>query len=68
MATHDLVLAKLAAGRSHDFEFAVDAIREGLVRAGQLELGVGLMPDSHRKDTRERLAPALERARSRSKT
>ena len=73
MASHDLVLAKLAAGRLHDDlhlqvvgaeqprPFAVDAIREGLVDRQQLELGVALMPESHREVTRERLAIALAR-------
>ncbi len=61
MASHDLVLAKLAAGRLHDLEFAVDAIREGLVDRQQLELGVALMPESHREATRDRLAIALAR-------
>ena len=62
MSTHDLVLAKLAAGRQHDLEFAADAIREGLVDPQQLQLGVQLMPESHREVTRERLAIVLARS------
>ena len=52
---HDLVLAKLAAGREHDAEFAVEALRAGLVDPEQLKLGVELMPESHRELTRDRL-------------
>ena len=62
MAPHDLVLAKLAAGRAHDVQFATDAIREGLVEPSQLELGIALMPASHRDVTRERLAIAVGRS------
>jgi hypothetical protein len=51
----DLVLAKLAAGRQRDLEFAAEAIRAGLVDPMQLRLGVDLMPESHREPTRERL-------------
>ena len=52
----DLVLAKLAAGRPHDLDFAEEAIRSGLVRTEQLQLGVTLMPETHLGRTRERLA------------
>jgi hypothetical protein len=62
MSTQDLVLAKLAAGRPHDLEFAADAICEGLVDPQQLELGVQLMPESHREVTRKRLASVLARS------
>ncbi len=61
MDTADLVLEKLAAGRAHDFEFATEAIRAGLVDPEQLELGVDLMPESHRSLTGERLATVLAR-------
>jgi hypothetical protein len=56
LETHDLVLAKLAAGRPHDITFAEDALAAGLVDREQLRLGVELMPPSHRDMTRERLA------------
>ena len=56
LETHDLVLAKLAAGRPRDFEFAQDAIRAGIVDVDQLEVGVELMPESHRDRTRDALA------------
>ena len=62
MEIHDLVLAKLAAGRPHDFEFVDEAIRAGLADHEQLKLGVDLMPSSHRELTRERLTGALTRA------
>lgn len=63
MAPHDLVLAKLAAGRPHDLESAIDAIRHGLVDAEQLELGIALIPETHRDRTRDRLTVALSRSR-----
>lgn len=56
---HDLVLAKLAAGREHDRAFANDAIKAGLVDVEQLRVGVDLMPESHREQTRERLVGIL---------
>lgn len=61
MDTTDLVLAKLAAGRPHDVEFATEAIRARLVDPEQLQLGVDLMPVSHRELARERLAAVLAR-------
>ena len=62
LEVHDLVLAKLAAGREHDFEFAVDALREGLVEEGQLRLGLDLMPESHRDQARARLDVVVARS------
>src|SRR5438445_9427959 len=41
---HDLVLAKLAAGRAHDYEFVDNVLEERLVDVAQLRLGVELMP------------------------
>lgn len=58
----DLIFAKLAAGRPHDLEFAREAIREQLVDPDQLELGVDLMPESHREFTRGNLAIVLARS------
>jgi hypothetical protein len=52
---HDLVLAKLAAGREHDLVFAEDAIREGLADVGRLRRGVDLVPESVRDLVAERL-------------
>lgn len=42
---HDLVLAKLAAGRPHDRVFALEAIRSGLVDPEQLRVGLELMAE-----------------------
>ena len=57
----DLVLAKLAAGRPHDREFAEEAIRTGLVDREQLQLGIPLMPANHRKRTHDELVAILAR-------
>jgi hypothetical protein len=63
LGVDDLVLAKLAAGRPKDLVFAEGAIRSGLVELENLERGVELMPGSHRKATRDRLATAAAKAR-----
>jgi hypothetical protein len=55
LEVHDLVLAKLAAGRKHDYEFVDDALRERLVDVEQLRLGLDVMPDAARAYVRERL-------------
>jgi hypothetical protein len=54
------MLAKLAAGRSHDLEFVEEALQAKLVDPNQLRLGLELIPDSHRDLTRERLARILD--------
>jgi hypothetical protein len=59
---HDLLLAKLAAGRPHDVEFVVEAIRSLDLDVESLERGAELMPKSHLEPTRERLRGALGRA------
>jgi hypothetical protein len=56
---HDLVLAKLAAGRTHDLVFAAEAIAAALVDRDQLRLGLDLMPASHRDFVAERLEGLL---------
>ena len=61
LSIHDLLLAKLAAGRPHDLEFAGEAVRAELVDLEQLQLGVDLMPVSHRERTCETLAGVLAR-------
>lgn len=61
LEVHDLVLAKLAAGRPHDLEFAVEAVRAGLVDRRRLQLLIDLMPASHRELTRERLTGLFAR-------
>jgi hypothetical protein len=58
---HDLVLAKLAAGRSHDFEFAEVAIAEGLAEPEQLRLGIGLMRTDEQQRVLEHLKIVLRR-------
>jgi hypothetical protein len=59
MSLEDLVLAKLAAGRPHDLEFATEAIRAEIVDPDGLIRGLDLMPMSHRDITRERLEIVL---------
>lgn len=68
MEAHDLVLAKLAAGRPHDIEFAIDAVSDELVDPQQLQLGAELLEASYRKRVRERLKVVLTRAHSRLDT
>lgn len=62
---HDLVLAKLAAGRTHDFEFVEGAIDAELVETERLQRGIELMPQSHRALTRERLNGLIRRLQRR---
>jgi len=64
LEVHDLVLAKLAAGRPHDLGFAQDALAEGLVDLERLRLGIDLMPSRHRERTRTRLEGIRRKARS----
>jgi hypothetical protein len=61
MEIHDLVLAKLAAGRQHDLEFAAEAIRSRLVDRQQLMLGLELMPEQVRELTVQRLTGLFSR-------
>ena len=61
LEVNDLVLAKLAAGRPHDAEFAEEAIRACLVEVERLRVGVDLMPESHREPTRDRLESIIGR-------
>lgn len=61
LATQDLVLAKLAAGREHDLVFAQEALRAGLVSREQLRLGVDLIRESHRDRTQRRLETVIAR-------
>jgi hypothetical protein len=58
---HDLALAKLAAGREHDFQFVDDALREGLIELEQLRRGLELMPGNERERVRKRLEGAAAR-------
>ena len=61
MEIHDLVLAKLAAGRPHDVEFVLEAIRAELVDQEQLTLRLELLPEKHREATANRLIGVLAR-------
>jgi hypothetical protein len=61
MEIHDLLLAKLAAGRPHDLEFTQEAIRAELVDQEQLTLGLDLLPERHRETTADRLNGVLAR-------
>jgi Nucleotidyltransferase of unknown function (DUF6036) len=56
---HDLVLAKLAAGRPHDIAYAQDAVAGRLVESDRLRELVEQMPDSHRDAARTRLDSLL---------
>lgn len=64
LEVHDLVLAKLAAGRPHDIEFVEEAVRSSLVDVDRLQRGVELMPETHRQLTGERLLALFARLRS----
>jgi hypothetical protein len=44
LESHDLVLAKCAAGRDRDWDFARDALEAGLAEADELFLRVGDLP------------------------
>lgn len=59
---HDLVLAKLAAGREHDLEFVTGAIAAGLVDTEPLELGIDLLPADQRGVVRQRLTACVRGA------
>jgi hypothetical protein len=61
LEVHDLVLAKIAAGRPHDLEFVEETVRAALVDVDRLRRGVELMPESHRQLTDERLTSLLAR-------
>ena len=50
----DLMLAKLAAGRTHDIEFVEAALTSGLTSPDELRLGVDLLPQDVRGVVRER--------------
>jgi hypothetical protein len=63
LSTHDLALAKLAAGRQRDYDFVTELVRAGLVDPEQLELGIDFLPESHREATRDRLGGVLAVAR-----
>lgn len=55
LSLHDLMLAKLAAGRPHDVAFVESALEAQLVTVDELETGIDLMPGASRKDVQSRL-------------
>lgn len=61
LEVHDLVLAKLAAGRAHDYAFAEVAVSSRLVTIDRLRELLPLMPRTHRDRTRERLEGLISR-------
>ena len=58
LEAHDLVLAKCAAGRDRDWEFAAEALRAGIVEMPRLLAEVGAMPVDARR--REHVRAMLE--------
>lgn len=62
LEVHDLVLAKLAAGRERDYEFARAALSHGIVDAEELRGRAELMPETHRELVRERLEGVVARS------
>lgn len=59
---HDLLLAKLAAGRARDWEFVEVAVRHGLATLATLRERVELVPESHRDTVRRALDGVIARA------
>lgn len=63
LEAHDLVLAKCAAGRDRDWEFAAEAVRAGIVEMPRLLAEVEAMPLDARR--REHVRAMLEGRRAR---
>jgi hypothetical protein len=63
LEAHDLVLAKCAAGRQHDWDFALQAIRSGLVEPRELLTRVPDLPltNSQRQHLRALLTDIIAR-------
>lgn len=66
LEAHDLVLAKCAAGRERDWEFAEEALRHGVVDPGELLRRAGDMPlaEPHRDHLHEVLGGIVARAQA----
>lgn len=64
LEAHDLVLAKCAAGRERDWEFALDALRAGLVDGDELLARIDGMPldKTRRAHVHEMVVGVLARA------
>lgn len=56
LEAHDLVLAKLAAGRDRDLSYAITAVSADIVSLEELERRLEAMPESHRTRVRDLLA------------
>lgn len=59
---HDLVIAKLAAGRQQDFDFAEGTLRAGLVDGGELVRRCAGLPDGLGDEVRLRVEGVVVRA------
>lgn len=64
METHDVILAKLVAGRTKDFDFAEASVRNGLVDVANLRRGLELMNAQDRDIAARNLELALARIRT----
>ncbi len=64
MEVHDLVLAKLAAGRQRDMEFAEEAIRNDIVKPRELLSRVRHLPvdSQHREHVKSLLTSIIAKA------
>ncbi len=64
LEAHDLVLAKCAAGRDRDWEFALSALRAGLVHGDELLSRIDAMPldETRRTQVRSMVTGLLVRA------
>ena len=65
LSIDDLLLSKLAAGRSHDLDFVETALATNLTTAEALRLGVPLIPKSDSEDVAERLEGVIARVKHR---
>ena len=63
LEAHDLVLAKLAAGRDRDLSYAITAVSAEIVLLEELEKRLEAMPESHRDRVRDLLAVVRARAK-----
>jgi len=63
LEAHDVVLAKLAAGRERDLTYAITAVSADIVSLEELERRLEAMPGSHRDRVRDLLAVVRARAK-----
>ena len=64
LEAHDLVLAKLAAGRDRDLVYAIAAVSANIVALEELQRRLERLPDSHRDRARALLAVVGTRAKT----